>query len=186
MRKIMYIHGFKSDGNSEKAKILKNKFGEEYIISNTLPIAPLQAINELQNALSDDEIGLIIGSSLGGFYALYLSIFNSLPAILINPSLKPFETLKPYLGINTRFNSNEKFELLDEHLMQFRALYEEMKQLDYDQSFLNFYLSKDDEIIDHSSIPSKFPKAGSIKFFENSTHQFLNFKDILKDIEEMI
>lgn len=182
----MYIHGFKSSGDSEKAKILKTKFGEENIISITLPIAPLQAINKLQNALSDDDIGLIIGSSLGGFYALYLSIFNSLRAILINPSLKPFQTLRPYLGINTRFNSDEKFELLDEHLIQFRALYEEMELLDYDQNFLNFYLSKDDELLDHSSIVSKFPKAGSINFFENSTHQFLNFKDILKDIEEMI
>ncbi len=187
MRKIMYIHGFKSSANSYKAKILKQKFGEEYIISKTLPVAPIEAINFLQELLADDDdIGLIIGSSLGGFFALYLSIFNSLRAILINPSLKPYETLKKNLGENTRFDSDEKFELTQEHLMQYRALSEEIEHLNFDQKLLYFYLSKDDEILDHSDIPNKFPKAAKIQYFENSTHRFLNFEDILEEIEEMI
>ncbi|MEA3451799.1 MAG: hypothetical protein U9Q83_07830, partial [Bacteroidota bacterium] len=80
----------------------------------------------------------------------------------------------------------EEFELTHEHLMQFKVLSEEIDSLNYDQSLFNFYLSKDDEIIDHSSVPEIFKNAGSIKFFENSTHRFLNFEDILQEIDELI
>jgi len=182
----MYVHGFQSDKNSTKARFLKEKFGEKNVISETLPVNPLKAINLLQEILAEDDVSLIVGSSLGGFYAMYLSIFNSVRVVLINPSLKPHETLKQYIGKHKRFNSDEEFELTNEHLIQFKVLSEEIESLNYDQSLFNFFLSEDDEILDHSIVPNYFKNAGSIKFFKNSTHRFLNFENVLNEIEELV
>lgn len=49
----------------------------------------------------------LIGSSLGGFYSIYLAQKYNLKAILINPSIESHKTLKTYVGEHTNFDGSK-------------------------------------------------------------------------------
>jgi len=94
---ILYIHGFASSSKSNKVTLMRNNFDD--VSSIDLNIEPKIAIKQLEKFIKKNikksDITLI-GSSLGGFYALYLSNKYSLKAVLINPSIYPYKTLKIY------------------------------------------------------------------------------------------
>lgn len=125
---IVYIHGFNSSPQSHKAQLFK-RWIEETHPSVTLHIPalepyPLGAIAQLEKLvlLNQGNTG-IIGSSLGGFYAVHLADKFSAPAVLINPSVKPFETLSKYLGENENFHTQERYTLTQKHVDDLRSLY---------------------------------------------------------------
>ena len=70
MAKIIYIHGFRSTGDSEKAKQLKAAFPNHTVVAPNLSASPKQAIQQLHNIISSDiQSTIVVGTSLGGFYA---------------------------------------------------------------------------------------------------------------------
>ena len=65
-----------------------------------LPASPAQAIDLLLQGTADWPRGhmAVMGSSLGGFYAAWLSAHLSIPAVLINPAVHPSRDLARYIG----------------------------------------------------------------------------------------
>ena len=100
---ILYIHGFRSTPNSPKAQELKTYFGAKMHLANFSHV-PIEAIESLEKCIIDFDISGIVASSLGGFYATYLSEKYHLKSVLINPSTRPFETLSRYLGVNETYD----------------------------------------------------------------------------------
>lgn len=174
---IIYIHGFNSSAASHKAQVLLKRFKElgreDEIIIPTLSSIPSYAMAELK-ALLEQNISkniAFVGSSLGGYYATWLADRYDLPAVLINPAVKPYELLGEYLGKNINHYSGEEYELTAEHI-------EELKELDVE------YISKPhrylvmlqtgDEVLDYSQAFVKF--AGSRMIVEEGgDHSFSSF-----------
>ncbi len=73
MAKILFLHGFSSCGKGVKSTTLKGYFGKEEVLAPNLAYAPLDAIAQLEEMLQHESIDLLVGSSLGGFYATYLA-----------------------------------------------------------------------------------------------------------------
>lgn len=48
----------------------------------------------------------LVGSSLGGFYSIYLSEKYNLKAVLINPSVEPWVTMKKHIGEHKNFDTS--------------------------------------------------------------------------------
>ncbi|MBV8647377.1 YqiA/YcfP family alpha/beta fold hydrolase, partial [Paludibacterium sp.] len=73
---IIYVHGFNSTGTgSDKYLMLVDRFGKDHVSTLDLPYAPMQAIAALEDLIAeinknDDNI-ILVGTSLGGFYATY-------------------------------------------------------------------------------------------------------------------
>ena len=93
MTKILYLHGFSSCGKGNKSLALQAYFGAENVIAVDLPPSPIDAINTIEEILGASHFDLLIGSSLGGFYATYLAEKYQMKAVLVNPSTQPWETL---------------------------------------------------------------------------------------------
>ena len=106
---ILYIHGFASCGTGKKSDSLKNYFGQDCVIAPNLPFSPKLAIKFLSNIIKNSPIDLLVGSSLGGYYAIYLAQEFNKKAVLINPSLKPHHTLLPHIGKIKRFCDGYEF-----------------------------------------------------------------------------
>lgn len=90
---ILYIHGLNSGPASLKAQQLlraaRHAGIEAQLRAPQLHHHPLQAIAQLQAALTELGRPLLIGSSLGGYYATYLAEQHGLKALLINPAVRP-------------------------------------------------------------------------------------------------
>ena len=97
---ILYLHGFASCGNSTKTRLLKAYFGDGELYSPDLPPDPAKGFAFIDTVIRENAIELIIGSSLGGFYASYFCEKYGIKAVLINPSTEPYNTLEPYVGTN--------------------------------------------------------------------------------------
>ncbi len=181
---VLYIHGFASSSLSYKARLLEEFFsnvGYYNIIHPNIPVAPKKAMNFIKEIITYNPIKLIIGSSLGGFYALAAHQDSHLPTVLINPALEPHKTLKDFTGVVKKFNTEDFFIWTEDHVKQLQDIYFSLNFNNFDQDKLYFYLSKNDEFIDHSNIPNLFPKA-HIKFFDNCRHRFDKFELILPEI----
>ncbi len=176
---ILYIHGFGSSGESYKARVLKERFKDEGFISPSLSYVPklaLKTLEEIIESYQKYEDIYLMGSSLGGFYCLYLADKYNLPAVLINPAVNPWETLKEF-GLKNNYYDNSKFECTKEHLDSLREY--EIKDI---KSELYFLLSKKgDEVLDYKEAQNLLINSKAI-IEDGGDH---SFDDIEKYVDQI-
>jgi len=162
---FLYLHGFRSDSKSYKAGLFKGHFKDKILIPD-YPIEPENAIPHLKKIIEENGIKGMIASSLGGYYATYLSEMYEMKTILINPSVKPYETTRKYLGENTKFNS-KKFEWKESHLHRLAELkVEEPKPNNY-----LIFLQTADDVLDYK-VALNFYKGCKMIIEEGGSHKF--------------
>lgn len=124
---LIYLHGFNSSPQSEKAQITRDYFGSTdfKVHVPALPPSPRAAIAFVKSLIAEIEPERVcgfVGSSLGGYYALHLHHHYGLPAVLINPAIKPYELLQDYLGENTNLYTGERYLVEAHHMDELKAL----------------------------------------------------------------
>ncbi|MBN1632758.1 MAG: hypothetical protein JW917_01170 [Ignavibacteria bacterium] len=183
---IIYIHGFASSGNARKAGETKKYFKNKKVLSPDLPVEPELAFSILKDITRDADFKAnLIGSSLGGFYAMLLSAIYGQKAVLVNPAVEAHKSLIKYIGEHTNYDTNEKFLWTQEYVTQLDNLYSEYFKF-INQTNLFLLLSKDDELIDHSVTKSAFPNAGKVVEYENCGHQFSRYQEALLEIDRFL
>ena len=68
-----------------------------------------------------DEI-VVIGSSLGGFYANFLAEKYGCKAVTLNPAVRAPMELAPHVGMMTAYDSDEPFDFRPEYIDELSAL----------------------------------------------------------------
>lgn len=176
MKRILNIHGFDSHGDNSKKRWLEKLFPSYEIISPTLPPVPERAEEILQGLLLEESFDLIIGSSLGGFYAWYLSQVYEIPAILLNPALNPFYDLRRRLGrgVNPKTGLTYYFEESD--LKHLTRMFARVYPADY--PYFKIFISNNDEILKFSHIEEVYKDHLTID--EYGSHRFEKV-DLIED-----
>ena len=178
---IIYIHGFGSHGYGSKAKIFREYFDsiEEDFIAPSLSCVPklaIQTLEELIKSYHDDVY--LIGSSLGGFYATYLSELPQVKkVVLINPATKPMETLRRALGDAPNFYDGSSYSWKTEHLEMLEQYITD--SLEFKKFFV--LLQKGDEILDYRDAKEKY-KGSEVIIEEGGSHSFKNIERYLENI----
>jgi predicted esterase YcpF (UPF0227 family) len=103
---IIYLHGFNSGGRSQKAAWLRHHLAPAVLFAPDYePHRGHQAARALRKFIArlkrenpHDPRLMLIGSSLGGFWAQYLAPEFAASMVLINPSVRPDETLARHVG----------------------------------------------------------------------------------------
>jgi len=180
MSKILYIHGFASCGQGNKSQLLQSRFGVERVIAPDLPPSPIDAIEMIEEILKSEPIDLLIGSSLGGFYATYIAEKHGMKAILINPSTQPWETLASYTGWQERFCDEEVFEFKPIYLEQLKMLQTAPKQGKY-----LLLLQSEDEVLDYTKAQSLYNRHKIIVEY-GGNHRFENLDEYISMIEKFL
>ncbi|MDE6538896.1 MAG: hypothetical protein K2K66_01785 [Ruminococcus sp.] len=96
--KVLNIHGYKGSAENSACITLKN-LGHE-VISPQIDYdskEPRAIFKELIKIFNENKPDYIVGTSLGGFFALLVEKNTDIPAVLVNPCLRPCVTL-PELG----------------------------------------------------------------------------------------
>ena len=170
---IIYIHGFASCGFGSKAQKFKEYFEDE-IITISLPTIPNLAIDTLEQIiegfLNKDEDVYLIGSSLGGFYSLYLANKYDLKAVLINPAVNPWSTLSRYEGVEfvTNYYDNSRFEFTNNHIKSLKNY--EVEFIKNPSNILTL-LQEEDEVLDFNDAALKLEETELI-VEEGGSHSF--------------
>lgn len=143
--KILNIHGYHETPNNFAAVALK-KLGHEIVSMKPIDYDsenPQIIIDRLSNLLSENSPDVIVGTSIGGFFAAVLSARNDLPVILVNPCIIP-------------------------ELNESLSLFWELADLNlYNVSTI---VGEKDEIIDHSKITKAFLYNQRYKIIPNGKH----------------
>ncbi|MGL6069796.1 YqiA/YcfP family alpha/beta fold hydrolase [Craterilacuibacter sp.] len=112
----LYLHGFKSGPGSLKACETRDYLAKRHpditLHCPALSPYPAQALAQAAQLITRlPEKPLLIGSSLGGFYATALAERFGLRAVLINPSVRPFEHFGVFGGVHENPYHGECFTL---------------------------------------------------------------------------
>ena len=174
---IIYIHGFGGSGKGAKASAFRKHYTDKGVdfLAPSLSYTPQLAISTLDEIIStckNRDIKLI-GSSLGGFYAIYLANKYNLKTVLINPSTNPMKTLYKLIeernGKALNYFDLSEFDFNLNHILMLKNYYvRELKK----ENFL-LMLQKDDDVIDYKS---------SKKYQNRHKNQVNEYKNALKAI----
>ena len=152
------------------------------MLSPDVPVAPDEAIAFLRHLIETHAVTLLIGSSLGGFYATMLAAEFDTDAVLLNPSVHPYVTLLAYVGINTFWCNGKSFEWKRSYLLQLSRMAEAMQLPDVRLLVL---LQSGDEILDHTVAASTY-RGYDLVIEQGGNHRFENLPDYLDRIEKFM
>ena len=181
---IIYIHGFGSSGNGGKATLFREYFEDE-VIAPSLSYVPNLAIDTLEQMIEmflerDETIGLV-GSSLGGYYAIYLANKYDLKAVLINPAIYPYKTLDK-IGMAMNYYDGTSFEVTDTHIQSLKGL--EVKEINNQENFITL-LQTDDEVLDYNDAVEKLENS-ELVIEEGGNHSFENIESYFRKISSFL
>jgi uncharacterized protein len=177
---IIYIHGFGSSGQGGKASTLRALMPN--LIAPSLSIIPDLAIStlcELIEGFLKHEKVYLIGSSLGGYYSLYLSQKYNIPTVLINPAIYPYNTVERALGFAPDYYNLSSSEWRGMHLNKLREY--EIETINPNNVLL--LLQKGDELLDYREAEARFPLSKHI-IEEDGNHSFVGIERYVDVIED--
>ncbi len=180
---LLYIHGFNSSPLSHKARVTHDYCTARGMADSIgvpeLSHVPRQAIAELCEIIEAQTLPVVlIGSSLGGYYATWLAERYQLRAALINPAVNPDELWEAHLCVNRNYYSGRRYEITSEHVDQLRAL--RVETLQYPQNLM-LLVQTGDETLDYRLAVDKYKSSPSI-IQPGGDHSFVNYEAMLPDI----
>ncbi|MEN2506392.1 YqiA/YcfP family alpha/beta fold hydrolase [Stutzerimonas stutzeri] len=176
---IVYMHGLNSSPLSQKASQLTaalERIGSiDRLRVPALHHHPRQAIAQLEAAIVELGRPVLVGSSLGGYYATHLAERHGLKALLINPAVTPHRHFDGYLGPQTNLYTGEVWELTEDHVT---ALAELEVPPPRDAERYQVWLQTGDETLDYRHAAS-FYQGCAVRIQAGGDHGFQGFAERL-------
>lgn len=171
-KKILYVHGFASSGQSGTVTLLRTLLPEATVIAPDLPIMPQEALELLHKVCEEEKPDLIIGSSMGGMFTEQLTGYDR---ILVNPAFQMGDTMGSHGMIGKLTFQNPRRDGVQEMIIT-KAIVKEYKNLplptpkDGDKAVWGLFGDKDpvvhtrDLFNDAYAIPLREGRGGSVVF----------------------
>ncbi|OKY26892.1 YqiA/YcfP family alpha/beta fold hydrolase [Thalassotalea sp. PP2-459] len=180
---LLYLHGFNSSSQSEKAILTK-----QYIHDKNIDVifhcpqmssSPLAAIAQCEAILASEpnEQWVLMGSSLGGYFATYLAEKYGYSAVLINPAVKPFELLHDYIGEQKNPYTGETYDVTEQHMHELHDLYH--KKISINRYMM--MVQTGDEVLDYRQAVEKY-QGNRLIVQTNGDHSFVDYQKMLPEI----
>lgn len=177
---VVYIHGFNSSSTSFKAQQVRKAWlqlglPEQQLLIPDLHHHPQQAIAQLQAAIAQLDQPVLVGSSLGGYYATYLAQQYHLKALLINPAVRPHHLFDDFSAEQENLYSGEQWLLTRSHLQALAEL--EVPPPEDAQRFC-VWLQTGDETLDYC-LAEQYYSNCSVVIEQGGDHSFQHFAEHL-------
>jgi len=191
-KNILYIHGFNSSPLSLKAEqtrlYLSKHFPQVNFHCPQVASNPKEAVNQLERIIESipNNSWSLMGSSLGGYFASYLSQKYNFPSVLINPAIKPFELLNDYLGEQVNPYTEEVYHVTSEHMVELKGIEPISPRFDMQQK--NNYLvmvQTDDEVLNYQEAVEKYQHC-QLVVEQGGDHSFIDFEQHLPAIAKFL
>lgn len=94
-KKIMYVHGFLSSGQSGTVKMLQELMPNATLVAEDIPVHAEEAIEMLRDMQQREKPDLIVGTSMGG---MFTEMLHGTDRILVNPAFEMGNTMSSMTG----------------------------------------------------------------------------------------
>lgn len=184
---ILYFHGFKSSSNSGKAQEFKS-FVENHTSQTNILIPDLdddfkQASKQIKSLINEIDPNIFfMGSSLGGYYALYFAELYKTKSVLINPAIPPLNGFEEHLGKNENYATGNKFTISKNDISYIRSLHHK-KILKPDNHLI--LVESEDEVLDYVETVSYF-KGSAIDIFYGGNHSYSSINEKCNKIKDFL
>ena len=167
MPALYYFPGYGGGPHSTTYQALLAEFPETKVLlydNENAESAFTQLKEQLRDVATD---ALFIGQSLGGFWAHHFALLHNQKALLINPSFRPFESLR-------------KYGLSEEALTGFRK---------YDRPDIlreppTVILSKEDTVVNPAPVFERYKGKARFIYVEGG-HRFRHYDVLFREIREI-
>lgn len=171
---FFYFHGFSSSGHSRTAELLREAYPTSTVVcpsyntKNAYDAISSLTIEVVNNAKNNNFI-VLVGTSLGGFFANYFSNRLKIPAVLINPCLDPVNLLQKHNPEHdVDCNSFSKYYLND--------------RLDVPKTVV---LGREDDVIPYNTFLDRLSNY-HVFIKENMGHRVSNISEIKDAVDEIL
>ena len=124
-KKIMYVHGFGSSGQSGTVTLLRTLMPESTVVAPDLPLHPAEALALLRQTCDIEKPDLIIGTSMGGMYA---EMLRGTDRILINPAFEMGDTMVKHNMVGKQTFQSRRTDGIQDFIVT-KALVNEYKEI---------------------------------------------------------
>jgi len=188
---VVYLHGFRSSPNSSKA--VKTKEAIKALSTTDNPIhwycpqllaSPKQSMDMVIEYIQANPVDrlIVIGSSLGGFYANYLAERYQCKAVTQNPAVRAPRELAPHVGVMTAYDSDEPFDFRPEYIDELCAL--QVERLVRPENYF-LIAAKGDELLDWKEMVDFYSGAQQL-VLEGSDHGISEYSEYLPQVMRFI
>ena len=175
---LLYLHGFRSSPQSNKARQMAARVAAEFPRVHwwcpQLPPSPAAAAALIDAGTADwpAEQMAVIGSSLGGYYATWLAERRGCRAVVLNPAVDPARDLAAHIGEQTAWHApKEHFFFRPDYIDELRALAGGRL---HDPARYLAVIAKGDELLDWREMAARYAGA-HIRLLEGSDHALSDF-----------
>lgn len=182
--RIIYLHGFRSSPASFKARMIGARLGELGLGARfacpQLPVSPAAALALVIDEIAPAADDVLIGSSLGGFYATCVVERTGCRAVLLNPAVHPARDLRGHVGAQTTYHGGEPFVFEAAFIDELAAM---APAAIADPAKYFLVAAKGDELLDWREMLAAYPGART-RLIEGSDHGLSDFASYLPEVLE--
>jgi predicted esterase YcpF (UPF0227 family) len=179
---IVYLHGFRSSPSSFKARMLAEQLARRGCASlwrcPALPPSPAAAVSLVSGLIEqadDPRRCVLIGSSLGGYYATVLAERHGCACVLLNPAVEPQRDLAPMVGRQSAYHApddpDQCFDFKSAYLDELRGM--RPVSITNPERYLLF-AAKGDEVLDYREMLARYAGCPT-RLIEGSDHGLSDF-----------
>lgn len=168
---VLYFHGYGSSPLTDKVSDLKRSFTD--VRAPQIPLLFQEAQNVLcayvEGLMCEKRDLVIVGTSLGGYWAAMIGAKYDIPAVLVNPAIDPMKSLAQF---------NDTY-LTDDELAKF-------SKVTRSGTARVVLLADDDTIIDPHDTAALFANDAKVQRFPDGGHRFQCPERIANAVKYMI
>ncbi|MEY4640996.1 MAG: hypothetical protein RLZZ227_990 [Pseudomonadota bacterium] len=180
-QRVVYLHGFNSSPASHKARLFTDycrSKGVHDLVAPALSHDPARAMQTIYECIGDTgaDVALMVGSSLGGYYATFLAERHGFKAALINPAVAPCDNMqREFIGRHRNYYTQEEYEFTAEHVAFLRTLNVERIR---DPALYLLLVQAGDEVLDYRLAVKLYAGCRQV-VQQGGSHGFDNFEAVL-------
>lgn len=186
---LLYLHGFRSSPQSNKARILADYVGSKHSRVRwwcpQLPPSPREAAALIADGIASwpRETMAVVGSSLGGYYASWVAQLARCKSVMINPAVNPARDLERCIGEQSNWHDPDvSFFFRPEYIDELRQLDTRTMTPAAPEMVL---IAENDEVLDWREMSERYPHALQI-VQEGGDHALSNFEEYLTRVDEFL
>lgn len=180
-RQLIYIHGFRSSPLTEKGQMFQRTF-PSIVLASYDTLHPDQGFRDLDAIVREamSRRPILIGSSLGGFWAHHFASKYALACVLLNPCMHPETTLRPYLGPVENLYTGERGHMEESDLHRYASF----SCATPDHCIVLH--ERGDELIPYQQSVAYFNGRAKLVLIEGGSHRFEHLDAAITEIQSLL